>query len=197
MISLHTDAVKEIRLHHKRGAQVHELADAYGVSRQAIWKIVTRRTHKRVLDLPDGTDVPSLRRLQRRRPAASAADAPPRPTPPADPPPLPVAPPRPTTADREAAAQAQEVQRREDAARKQAEKLAKARLHEDRQFCQGHSCTSLFHCPCHGETDAAERDAASANCDGGKYCQCRCHRGEMPKIVLPEDVPASMLSFFA
>ena len=194
MISLHTDAVKEIRLHHKRGAQVHELADAYGVSRQAVWKIVTRRTHKRVLDLPDGTDLTSLQRLLHRLRASTAAGA--RPTPPADPPPLPVAPPRPTPADREAAAQAQEVQRREDAARKQAEKLAKARLHEDRRFCQGPSCTLLFHCPCHGETDAAERDAASANCDGGKYCHCRCHSGEMPKIVLPEDVPASMLSFY-
>ena len=183
----HRRRLRRFVYYHKRGAQVHELADAYGVSRQAVWKIVTRRTHKRVLDLPDGTDLPNLRRLQTRRHAASAADAPPRPTPPADPPPLPIAPPRPTTADLEADAQAQEVQRREDAARKQAEKLAKARLHTgSARFCQGHSCTLL--CPivkCHGETEACdERDAASANCDGGKYCHCRCHSGEMPKIVL-------------
>ena len=198
MISLHTEQVAEIRLYHKRGAQVHELADVYGVSRQAVWKIVTRRTHKRVLDLPDGTDLPNLRRLLHRLRSSTAAGARPTPPaePPADPPPLPVAPPRPTPADREAAAQAQEVQRHEDAARKQAEKLAKARLHQDRRFCQGHSCTLLFPCPCHGETDAAERDAASANCDGGKYCHCRCHSGEMPKIVLEEDVQASMLSFY-
>ena len=193
MISLHTDAVKEIRLHHKRGAQVHELADAYGVSRQAVWKIVTRRTHKRVLDLPDGTDLPTLRRLLHRLRASTAAGA--RPTPPADPPPPPVAPPRPTPADREAAAQAQEVQRREDAARKQAEKLEKARLLTDQRQCTGPRCAVLYHCKCHEATSVDDRLAASASC-AGEFCHCFCHSGEMPKIVLPEDVPASTLSFY-
>ena len=118
MISIHTEQVAEMRLYHKRGAQVHELADAYGVSRQCVWKIVTRRTHKRVMDLPDGTNLPSLRRLQRHTRSMANNTPPSPPTPIADPPPLPVAPPMPTPADREAAAQAQEVQRREDAARK-------------------------------------------------------------------------------
>ena len=193
MISLHTDAVKEIRLHHKRGAQVHELADAYGVSRQAVWKIVTRRTHKRVMDLPDGTDLPNLRRLLHRLRSSTAAGA--RPTPPADPPPLPVAPPMPTPADREAAAQAKEVQRREDAARRQAEKLAKARLLTDQRQCTGPRCAVLYHCKCHEATSVDDRVAASASC-AGEFCHCFCHSGEMPKIVLPEDVPASMLSFY-
>ena len=195
MISLHTDAVKEIRLHHKRGAQVHELADAYGVSRQAVWKIVTRRTHKRVLDLPDGTDLPNLRRLLHRLRASTAAGARPTPPakPPADPPPPPVAPPRPTPADREAAAQAQEVQRREDAARKQAEKLEKARLLTDQRQCTGPRCAVLYHCKCHEATSVDDRIAASASC-AGEFCHCFCHSGEMPAIVHAEDVPDFMLS---
>ena len=193
MISLHTDAVKEIRLHHKRGAQIHELADAYGVSRQCVWKVVTRRTHKRVMDLPDGTDLPSLRRL--RRHARSMADTPPSPTPLPDPPPLPVAPPRPTADEREEAARAQEIQRREDVAKRRAEKLAKARLHMDRQSCPPHVCTFLYLCPCHAAINADDRAAASASC-AGERCQCRCHRGDMPAIVLEEDVPDYMLSFF-
>ena len=196
MISLHTDAVKEIRLHHKRGAQVHELSDAYGVSRQCVWKIVTRRTHKRVLDLPDGTDIPLLRQVQRRT-RSMVGYTPPRPAPPADPPPLPVAPPRPTAAALEAASRAQEVKSREDAVRRQAERLAKARETLDRRSCPPHACTVLYLCPCHAATNADDRAAASANCDGGKYCQCRCHRRDMPAIVLEEDVPAYMLSFWA
>ena len=92
MISLHTDAVKEIRLHHKRGAQVHELADAYGVSRQAIWKIVTRpdtqaragsaRRHGRP-KFEKATEAPTRRLCSRcsteaytsRRPTASAGSS--------------------------------------------------------------------------------------------------------------------------
>ena len=183
-----------MRLYHKRGAQVHELADVYGVSRQCVWKIVTRRTHKRVLDLPDGTNLTSLRRLLsrigRQLPASTVADA--RPTPPADPPPLPVAPPERTAEDRDAAALAHDAQRREDAAKRRAEKLEKDRLLTDRRQCPVYSCSILHPCPCHSETSVADRAAASASCIEN-FCRCTCHSGKMPAIVQPSDVPDHML----
>ena len=59
---LHADTVRLLRRYHRNGYSVSDLAEAFGLSRQTVSRVVNNKTHKRVID---NTKLEPLTEIQR------------------------------------------------------------------------------------------------------------------------------------